>query len=108
NCQAYGDFARSRAGTAQKKSRNVGASHQQDRQRKDHKDHAEFPIHVVTSSPHFELGVYGRATIAIELWILAFEVFREHGEFILRLLERRARFQARPDIQLTIVAILEK
>src|SRR5229473_896406 len=84
-------ISRVRASAAQKKSRNVGASHQQDRQRKDHKNHAEFPIKVF-SSPRFELGVYRRAAAAIDLRILAFEVFRKHGEFILRLLQRRARF----------------
>ena len=105
--QTYGDFARSRAGTAEKKSRNVGASHQQDRQRKDHKDHAEFPI-VVFDRPRLELGVYGRAAAAIDLRIFALEIFREHGEFIPRLLERRARFQARLYAQFAIVAVLEK
>ena len=96
NRQPDGDFARSCAGPAQKKSRNVGASHQQDRQRKGHKDHAEFPIHVVRSSPHFKLRVYGRAASAIDFGVLALEVLREHGKFILRLLQRRALFQARP------------
>src|SRR4029077_4995533 len=102
------NFAPSSAGTAQKESRNVGASHQQDGQREDHKDHAEFPIPVVTARPHFELGVYRRAAAAIKLWILALEGFREHGEFILRLLQGGARLQARPDSQLAIVAIFEK
>jgi hypothetical protein len=55
-----------------------------------------------------ELGVHCRAAAAIDLRILGFEVLREHGEFILRLFERRARFQARPDGQLAIVAVLEK
>src|ERR1019366_4121167 len=100
-----GDFARSRAGTAQKKARNVGASHQQDRQRKDHKDHAEFPIPFVIPSSHLELGVYRRSAAAIELRIFAFEVFGEHGEFILSLLEGCARYQARRYAQLAIVAV---
>src|SRR5260370_13845340 len=107
NCQPYGNFPRSRAGTAQKKSRNVGASHQQDRQRKDHKDHAESPI-TVYYSPRFELGVYRRAAAAIDLRILPLEVLREHREFIPRLPHRRTRFQASLYIQLAIVAILEK
>ena len=38
--QPHGDFAGSRAGTAQKKSRHIGARHQQDRQRQDREDHA--------------------------------------------------------------------
>ena len=54
--QPYGDFARSRAGTAQEKPRDVGARHQQYGQRQDHEDHAHFPGAFVVSRPHFELA----------------------------------------------------
>jgi len=69
------------------------------------------PNFQLTSSPssaYFELGVYGRAAAAIDFRILTLEVFCENGELILRLLEGRAGFQARADIQLAIVTVLEK
>ena len=108
NRQPDGDFAGSRASATQKKSGNVGAGHQQDRQRQDHHDHGEFPIDVVVLRAHFELRVHRRAAIAIELGIFTFEIFRQHREFILRLLQRRARLQTRLYVQLAIVAVFEE
>ena len=58
----------------EKKPRGVGARHQQHGQREDREDHAELPVDVVVLRPHFELRVYGRAAVAIELRIVAFEV----------------------------------
>ena len=108
--QPHGDFTGSGAGTAQKKSRNVGARHQQDRQREDRADHEELPgtRSGIVSSEHFELGAHRRAAIAIELWIVAFEVLREQGEFTVRLPRRRAPLQARLHTQLAIVPVLEE
>ena len=106
--QPYGDFARSGAGAAQEQSRDVRARHQQHRQRQHQEDHGKLPVDVVTARPHFEPGVHRRASVAIELRVLALEILRQHGELAPRLRERRARFQARLHAQLAVIAILEK
>ena len=56
----------------------------------------------------FELRVDRCAAVVVELWIFTLEILRQHPEFILRLLQRRARFQARLNIQFAIVAVFEK
>ena len=52
--------------------------------------------------------MYRRAAAEIGLRIFALEVFRQHRDFVLRLLQRCTRFQSCLHIQFAIVAVLEK
>ncbi len=106
--EPHGDLARPRPRAGEQESSGVRAGDEKDGQGQDREDHAELPFDAVRLRAHLEHRVHGRAAVAIRLRILALEVPREHGDFVLRLPQGDSRLQAALDRQLAVVAVDEE